>query len=54
MYYRSLGRVHVSLLWGRDFGGRSAAEREGEGSDSCTSSNLMLSPLSPQSYQLQL
>ena len=34
--------------------GRSAGEREGEGSESCTSSNLMLSPLSPQSYQLQL
>ena len=28
--------------------GRSAAEREGEGSESCTSSNLMLHPLSPQ------
>ena len=52
---RVLSRARQPLLgeglWRQ---GRNAVEREGEASESCTSSNLMLSPLSPQSYQLQL
>ena len=58
MYYRSRARGLCARqpplgegLWRQ---GRSAAEREGEGSECFTSSNLMRSPLSPQSYQLQL
>ena len=39
------GRLHVILLWRQ---GRSAAEREEEASESCTSSSSMLSPLSSE------